>query len=102
IPRKTVIAIQYAKNSGRKILAVGTTVARTLEYCAEDILSGFSGSGGVQGDNENQMNRTRGTENETRRQTTQQSAENVSSAPSSAGWQADMTRKLLTGEADIF
>jgi len=35
IPKSTVLAIRQAKNSGRKILAVGTTVARTLEYVAK-------------------------------------------------------------------
>ena len=35
IPKSTAMAIRQAKNSGRKILAVGTTVARTLEYVAK-------------------------------------------------------------------
>ncbi len=38
IPNETLTAIREAKNSGRKILAVGTTVARTLEFAADKIL----------------------------------------------------------------
>ncbi len=38
IPRATVEAIQIAKKSGNKILAVGTTVTRTLEYATEDLM----------------------------------------------------------------
>ncbi len=38
IPLETIEAIQQAKLSGNLITAVGTTVARTLEYCAKDIL----------------------------------------------------------------
>ena len=37
IPEGTVEAIQHAKKSGNKVLAVGTTVARTLEYSADQI-----------------------------------------------------------------
>ncbi len=37
IPLETIRAIQQAKESGNTITAVGTTVARTLEYCADDI-----------------------------------------------------------------
>ncbi|MDQ5972652.1 MAG: S-adenosylmethionine:tRNA ribosyltransferase-isomerase [Patescibacteria group bacterium] len=40
IPAETVAAIQAAKKAGRRICAVGTTVARTLEYTASDILEG--------------------------------------------------------------
>ncbi len=39
IPRETIEIIHTAKQSDHKILAVGTTVARTLEYCAEQILN---------------------------------------------------------------
>ena len=39
IPASTIEAIRTAKSSGKKVTAVGTTVARTLEYCAEDILN---------------------------------------------------------------
>lgn len=39
IPRETAKAIRTAKESGRKILAAGTTVARTLEFVAEKILN---------------------------------------------------------------
>jgi S-adenosylmethionine:tRNA ribosyltransferase-isomerase len=42
IPNDTALAIRAAKNSGRKILAVGTTVARTLEYAAEKVMSSSS------------------------------------------------------------
>lgn len=38
IPAATVQAIQSAKQSNHKVLAVGTTVTRTLEYAAQDIL----------------------------------------------------------------
>lgn len=38
IPLETIQAIQHARSSGRTMTAVGTTVARTLEYCAKDIL----------------------------------------------------------------
>ena len=40
IPGSTVKKINKAKKSGNKVLAVGTTVARTLEYASEHILSG--------------------------------------------------------------
>lgn len=42
IPMDTVVAIQRAKNNGNKVLAVGTTVARTLEYSAEQITKSAS------------------------------------------------------------
>ena len=35
IPRKTVQIIQTAKSSGNRVIALGTTVARTLEYAHE-------------------------------------------------------------------
>jgi S-adenosylmethionine:tRNA ribosyltransferase-isomerase len=38
IPKATVAAIQAAKQQGHKVLAVGTTIVRTLEYAAEQIL----------------------------------------------------------------
>jgi S-adenosylmethionine:tRNA ribosyltransferase-isomerase len=38
VPTETVAAIQQAKQSGNKVCAIGTTVTRTLEYCANDIL----------------------------------------------------------------
>ena len=38
IPSQAIEAIQKAKQSGSKILAVGTTVTRTLEYAADKIL----------------------------------------------------------------
>jgi S-adenosylmethionine:tRNA ribosyltransferase-isomerase len=43
IPPKTADAIQAAKRNGKRTFAVGTTVARTLEYCADQILSEKSG-----------------------------------------------------------
>lgn len=39
IPKKTAQTIQDAKRAGCKVTAVGTTVARTLEFAAADILS---------------------------------------------------------------
>lgn len=38
VPKQTVKIIQDAKESGHKILAIGTTVTRTLEFCADEIL----------------------------------------------------------------
>lgn len=38
IPTDTIQAIQSTKQAGRKVCAVGTTVARTLEYAADQIL----------------------------------------------------------------
>lgn len=38
VPESTVKAIQTAKNSGGRVIALGTTITRTLEYCAEQIL----------------------------------------------------------------
>lgn len=38
VPESTVAAIQAAKNSGGRVIALGTTITRTLEYCAEQIL----------------------------------------------------------------
>jgi S-adenosylmethionine:tRNA ribosyltransferase-isomerase len=40
IPSETVAAICRAKQTGDRVVAVGTTVARTLEYASDDILSG--------------------------------------------------------------
>ncbi len=39
IPANTIAAIQSAKATGNRIVAVGTTVTRTLEYCAPQILA---------------------------------------------------------------
>lgn len=39
IPKPTVQVIQDAKAGGKKVVALGTTVARTLEYAADKILS---------------------------------------------------------------
>lgn len=38
IPKAAVAEIQNAKKSGHRVVAVGTTVTRTLEYCAKQIL----------------------------------------------------------------
>jgi S-adenosylmethionine:tRNA ribosyltransferase-isomerase len=38
VPLETVTAIQIAKQSGHKVLAVGTTITRTLEFAAAQIL----------------------------------------------------------------
>jgi S-adenosylmethionine:tRNA ribosyltransferase-isomerase len=40
IPKATVAAIQQARARGRRVFAIGTTVTRTLEYAAPQILSG--------------------------------------------------------------
>jgi S-adenosylmethionine:tRNA ribosyltransferase-isomerase len=40
IPETTVAALQTAKYQGNRVCAIGTTVTRTLEYCAGNILSG--------------------------------------------------------------
>lgn len=39
IPRLTSQAIQTAKKAGKRVIAIGTTVARTLEYAHKDIIS---------------------------------------------------------------
>lgn len=38
VPEETVRVIQQAKQSSKKVCAIGTTVTRTLEYCADQIL----------------------------------------------------------------
>ncbi len=40
IPHETIQAIRTAKAAGNTVCAIGTTVARTLEYAAKDILEG--------------------------------------------------------------
>lgn len=35
LPQETVTAIQAAKSAGKRVIAVGTTVAKTLETCAQ-------------------------------------------------------------------
>lgn len=51
IPSATISAIQTAKQSGSKVFAVGTTVARTLEYAHEQIqVRPVSGVGIVSGE----------------------------------------------------
>ena len=39
IPASTAAAIQAAKRDGRRVIAVGTTVTRTLEYAADKLLT---------------------------------------------------------------
>jgi S-adenosylmethionine:tRNA ribosyltransferase-isomerase len=39
IPAHTARRIQLAKQEGRRVVAVGTTVTRTLEFCANQLLS---------------------------------------------------------------
>ncbi len=39
VPTGTVTAIQTAKKAGKKVVALGTTITRTLEYCANAILN---------------------------------------------------------------
>ncbi len=43
IPAKTVAAIQQAKSNRNRVFAIGTTVARTLEYTADTLLSRHPG-----------------------------------------------------------
>lgn len=43
IPTSTVSEIQKAKSSGKKITALGTTVARTLEYANSEIMNAKKG-----------------------------------------------------------
>jgi S-adenosylmethionine:tRNA ribosyltransferase-isomerase len=40
IPEETVAAVRDAKTAGGRVVAVGTTVTRTLEYAAEEIFGG--------------------------------------------------------------
>lgn len=40
VPRETIAAIQSVKAAGKRVVALGTTVTRTLEYAHEAILSG--------------------------------------------------------------
>lgn len=37
IPKETVAAIQLAESSGKRVIALGTTVARTLEYATDSL-----------------------------------------------------------------
>lgn len=39
VPETTVAAIQTAKSNGNQVIALGTTITRTLEYCADEILN---------------------------------------------------------------
>lgn len=39
IPIQTIQAIRQAKQAGKRVVAVGTTVTRTLEYCASQLLA---------------------------------------------------------------
>ncbi len=39
IPIETADAIRQAKASGKRVVAIGTTVTRTLEFCSDDIMS---------------------------------------------------------------
>lgn len=38
VPKATIAAIQQARAAGGRVVALGTTITRTLEYCAQDIL----------------------------------------------------------------
>jgi S-adenosylmethionine:tRNA ribosyltransferase-isomerase len=38
LPKETITAIQIAKQNGNKVIALGTTITRTLEYCHNQIL----------------------------------------------------------------
>ncbi len=46
IPDATVTAINAVKNSGHRVVAIGTTVARTLEFAAADIAASKSAISG--------------------------------------------------------
>ncbi|TXG77525.1 S-adenosylmethionine:tRNA ribosyltransferase-isomerase, partial [Patescibacteria group bacterium] len=39
VPKSTVEAIQVAKKRGNQVVALGTTITRTLEYCHDEILN---------------------------------------------------------------
>ena len=39
VPKSTVQEIQDAKNRGSRVVALGTTITRTLEYCHDEILN---------------------------------------------------------------
>jgi len=39
VPKDTVEAIQAAKAAGKRVIALGTTITRTLEYCHDQILN---------------------------------------------------------------
>ena len=80
IPPETCAEIQRAKNEGARVFALGTTVARTLEYASAEIL----GEGEV-------------FENSSPKGETQRSE--VGERFSKHG---DLTTKKLRGEADIF
>ncbi|MDB5186417.1 MAG: queA [Candidatus Saccharibacteria bacterium] len=49
IPATTIAAIQSAKKNSKRVVAVGTTVTRTLEYTAESILQ-HEASNDIQGE----------------------------------------------------
>lgn len=40
VPKQTVEAIRAAKGSGHRVIALGTTITRTLEYAAQQIMEG--------------------------------------------------------------
>lgn len=42
VPAATIAAIQHARQSGNRVIALGTTVTRTLEYAHEAILHGLA------------------------------------------------------------
>lgn len=46
IPKDAVAVIQKAKQEGRRVIAVGTTVTRTLEFCADKIMQAPEGLSG--------------------------------------------------------
>ncbi len=39
IPKETIVAIQSAKNSSNRVVALGTTIARSLEYAGDQIIN---------------------------------------------------------------
>jgi S-adenosylmethionine:tRNA ribosyltransferase-isomerase len=50
IPAETVRMIRAAKQTGKRVVALGTTVARTLEYAQGDILEGNAKGGAITGE----------------------------------------------------
>ncbi len=49
LPERTAAAINAAKREGRRVVAVGTTVTRTLEHCAAEARLGEAGGGMLRG-----------------------------------------------------
>lgn len=50
IPAQTAEMVRAAKQAGKRVVALGTTVARTLEYAHGDILAGKAGGPAITGE----------------------------------------------------